>query len=40
MIIGLFMAKNIIDHHNGSIHIRSKKNEGTTVQITFPKAKL
>jgi signal transduction histidine kinase len=34
--IGLPLARNIIRLHKGSIHLSSKLNEGTTIQITFP----
>lgn len=40
MGIGLFMAKNIIEHHNGTIEVNSHKKVGTIVRITLPKAKM
>lgn len=40
MGLGLFLAKNIIAQHHGSINIRSKVGKGTTVKIKLPKAKL
>lgn len=38
--IGLFLAKNIIGQHRGSINIESELNKGTTVEIKLPKSKL
>lgn len=40
MGIGLFLAKNIIARHHGSISIRSKVGKGTTVEVKLRKAKL
>ena len=37
MGLGLYVAKTIIDKHNGNIKIRSAKNKGTTIQISLPK---
>jgi two-component system sensor histidine kinase AtoS len=37
MGLGLPLAKKIITAHGGSIEIESKKGEGTTVRITFPR---
>lgn len=37
MGLGLFLAKKIIEDHQGSINIRSKLNKGTTVEIRLPK---
>lgn len=34
--IGLFLAKNIIDQHHGSIKITSRLNKGTAVKIRLP----
>ena len=34
--LGLAASKKIIEAHKGSLHIRSKVNEGTTVEITLP----
>ena len=34
--LGLFIAKNIMELHGGSIHFMSKIGEGTTFIITFP----
>jgi signal transduction histidine kinase len=34
--VGLPKAKRIIESHQGSINIESKKNEGTTVTVVFP----
>lgn len=36
MGLGLYLAKQIIEAHNGSIKIRSKVGEGTTAQISLP----
>lgn len=40
MGIGLFLAKNIVIRHHGTINLRSKPNKGTTVNIRLPRAKL
>lgn len=40
MGLGLFLAKNIIEEHRGSIHLHSKLNKGTTAEIHLPKAKI
>lgn len=40
MGIGLFLAKNILERHNGSIQIRSRLNIGTEVKVQLPKAKI
>jgi two-component system, OmpR family, phosphate regulon sensor histidine kinase PhoR len=37
--IGLSYVKYIVDAHNGTIHVKSKKNEGTKFTIYFPKAR-
>jgi len=34
--LGLPICKKIVEAHNGSMSIRSKVNEGTTVEITLP----
>lgn len=36
MIIGLFMAKSIIDYHKGKINIKSTQGKGTSVEILLP----
>lgn len=36
MGLGLYLVKDIIDHHRGSINIRSKVKKGTTVEIRLP----
>jgi len=38
--IGLFLAKNIIKNHHGTISISSEINKGTTAEIKLPKAKI
>lgn len=38
--LGLFLSKNIVEKHLGSIKIKSKENKGTTVEIALPKARL
>lgn len=35
--LGLFLVKNIIEHHHGSIELKSKLNKGTTAEIRLPK---
>ncbi|WP_243290105.1 ATP-binding protein [Bacillus sp. FJAT-47783] len=35
--LGLAIAKNIVDAHNGNIHVHSKVDEGTTFSIYLPK---
>lgn len=37
--VGLFLAKSIIDKHNGEIKVKSKINQGTTVEIRLPQGK-
>lgn len=37
MGLGLYVAKTIIDKHNGNIKIRSAKFKGTTIQVALPK---
>lgn len=37
--IGLAFSKEVIELHHGSITIKSKINEGTTIKITLPKEK-
>lgn len=37
--LGLFLTKNIIDKHQGSIKIKSVENKGTVVEILLPKFK-
>lgn len=40
MGIGLFLAKFVINRHQGNIELKSKENKGTTVTITLPKTKI
>ncbi|ANQ50340.2 response regulator [Flammeovirga sp. MY04] len=35
--IGLNLIKNLVDLHNGSIEVESKKDEGTTFKVLLPK---
>ncbi|TDS13301.1 HAMP domain-containing sensor histidine kinase [Sphingobacterium paludis] len=35
--LGLLLAKNIIDHHDGDLLLRSKEGEGTNVRILLPR---
>jgi signal transduction histidine kinase/CheY-like chemotaxis protein len=37
--LGLSTARGIIEQHNGSIHVSSEPGKGTSVTITFPRAK-
>jgi len=34
--LGLMISKKIIEDHNGRLHIKSKVNEGTTIELLFP----
>lgn len=34
--LGLYLVKNIIDNHHGTIHVQSQMNKGTTFTITLP----
>ncbi|MBI2019248.1 GAF domain-containing protein [Candidatus Daviesbacteria bacterium] len=36
MGLGLFLAKNIIVHHRGTLSVKSKENKGTTVEVRLP----
>lgn len=40
MGLGLFLCKNIIEKHHGSIHLHSKVNKGTVVEVQLPRAKI
>lgn len=40
MGVGLYLAKDIIDRHHGSIKVKSEMNKGTIVEITLPKAEI
>ena len=35
--LGLSYVKSIVTAHNGNIHLRSKLNKGTTIELVFPK---
>lgn len=34
--LGLYITKNIVEHHRGSIHFESQENVGSTFSIQFP----
>ncbi len=34
--LGLYSVHNIVERHNGAIHVTSRPNEGTTFEITLP----
>lgn len=36
--LGMSIAKRIVESHNGSIYVKSKKGEGTEIIVTFPVA--
>lgn len=38
--LGLFLVKSIIEHHHGSVGIRSSLNKGTTAEIKLPRIKV
>ena len=38
--LGLAIVKNIMDHHNGSIDIKSDPNKGSTFWLVFPKERI
>lgn len=40
MGIGLYLAKDIVNRHKGVIKAKSKINQGTIIEVKFPKAKL
>ena len=40
MGLGLFLSKNIVEAHRGSIHLHSRVNKGTLVEIQLPRAKI
>ncbi len=40
MGLGLYLAKNVIEYHRGTINISSKLNQGTKVQVKIPKVKI
>ncbi|MFY0650045.1 MAG: DUF3329 domain-containing protein [Methylophilaceae bacterium] len=38
--LGLAIVKNIMDHHNGSIEIKSNMSKGSTFSLVFPKERV
>lgn len=40
MGLGLYLCKNIIEEHRGTIHMHSKLGKGTLVEVQLPKAKI
>lgn len=38
--LGLFIVKNIIEYHHGSINLHSQLHKGTTVEIKLPRIKI
>ncbi len=40
MGVGLYLAKDIIDRHHGLIKVKSRLNQGTTVEISLPRAEI
>ncbi len=38
--LGLFLVRNIIEHHHGSIKVNSKINKGTTIELKLPRVKV
>jgi len=38
--LGLAIVKNIMDHHNGSIDVKSDMNKGSTFWLVFPKERV
>lgn len=38
--LGLFLAKNIIERHHGTINLHSRLNHGTTIEVRLPEAKV
>lgn len=40
MGIGLYLAKKIVEEHRGSIHIHSKVNKGTLVEVQLPRVRI
>jgi signal transduction histidine kinase len=40
MGIGLLLAKHVVSFHKGKIHLTSKENKGTTVEVALPSVKM
>ncbi len=40
MGLGLFLSKNIVDAHRGSIHMHSRVGKGTLVEVQLPRANI
>lgn len=38
--LGLFIVKNIIEYHHGTVRLHSHVNQGTTVEVKLPRAKI
>lgn len=39
MGLGLFLAKNIVEEHHGSVHMHSRPNKGTLVEVQLPRVR-
>lgn len=38
--LGLPLTKKLVELHNGSLHVKSKKGQGTEISVTFPKERV
>ncbi|RJP47501.1 MAG: hypothetical protein C4584_00410 [Armatimonadetes bacterium] len=38
--LGLYLVKNIVETHHGSVHLHSRLHKGTTVEIRLPRVKV